>query len=122
MNAEKIKKWKQLSATLKTIKAQEFNLRKEIAEDVLKGAIGTVNARVDNYKVKAQQSERKKVDNEALLSIWPNLSEAEKAAVKWSPDIIISNYKAINPAERVALDSVVTTVPNAPTLKVEIIK
>ena len=122
MKSEKIKKWKQLAATLKTIKKQEFDLRKEIASEILKGAIGTVNATVDGYKVKAQQSQRQKIDNEALLSIWPNLTEAEKEAVKWLPEIIVSKYKAINQANRVALDSVITTVPNAPTLKVEIIK
>lgn len=121
MEKDKLTKWKQLSSTLQTIKAQEMELRKEIASEILKGTIGTVNASMHGYKIKAQQSERQKIDNEALLAIWSDLSTEEKNAVKWVPEIVVSQYKAIA-SNRSMLDSVITTVPNAPTLKIDIEK
>jgi len=122
MKIETIKKWKRLSATLKTIKKQEFDLRKEIAEKVLKGKTGTVNQKVSNFKLKAQQSERFKVDNEALLSIWSDLSEEEKETIKWSPEIKKREYDKIPLDRKKKLNSVLTKVPNAPTLSVTLIK
>lgn len=121
---EKIMEWKRLSATLKTVKTQEMELRKEIAKEVLKGHIGTKNEVIGTYKVKAQQSERQKVDNEALLSIWNDLTQAEKEVIQWKPEVIVSKYKALikSDAPKDKLLSVIETVKNAPTLKVEIVK
>lgn len=120
MTKEMIAKWKRLSATLKTVKRQEMELRKEIAESILNGQIGTVNVNMHGFKIKAQQSTRKLVDNEALLSLWSDLSEAEKEAVKWKPEIIERNYKQLS--EKDILDSVITMKVNAPTLKIEKVK
>ena len=117
MEKEKIAKWKKLSATLKTIKKQEIELRKEIAESILQGKTGTVNVNMHGFKVKAQQSTRKTVDNEALLSLWSDLTEPEKETVKWKPEIIEKQYKQLS--EKSMLDSVITLKVNAPTLKVE---
>lgn len=121
MTIEKTKliKWKQLSATLKTIKKQEMELRKEIAADTLQGAIGTVTNTYEGYKVKAQQSTRKTVDNEALISLWSDLTEPEKDCVKWVPQIVNADYKQLT--EKDMLDSVITLKVNAPTLKIDTI-
>ena len=119
---EKVAEWKRLSSTLQTIKKQEMELRKEIAKAVLNGHIGTKNSVIGGYKVKAQQSERQKIDNAALLSIWNDLTQAEKDTVQWKPEIKVKEYKALlndTNAPKDKLLSVIETVENAPTLKVE---
>lgn len=118
MNLEKLKKWKRLQATLKTIKSQEMNLRKEIAAEILDGQIGTVNMVFDKYKIKAVQQTRVKIDNDALLAIWSDLSADCQAAINWKPELSKREYKNIDINNRSMLDSVLTTVPNAPTLTI----
>ena len=122
MEKEQLTKWKQLAATLKTIKAQEMELRKALAAEIMQGKFGTVNLELHGYKVKCQQYERQKIDNEALLAIWSDLSEAEKACIKWVPEIVVSNYNAIARDAKKVLDSTITTVPNSPTLNVTVKK
>lgn len=120
MKIEQIKKWKRLQATLKTIKAQEMELRKELCKDILQGKLGTVNTVVDKFKLKAAQQTRLKVDSEALQAIWSDLTPEEQNSVKWSPEVIKSKYNALS--DKDMINSVITTVPNAPTLKIETIK
>lgn len=117
---EMFMKWKKLQATLKTIKAQEIKLRKDIANEITQQKVGTTNINRFNYKIKAVQQTRIKVDNEALLSIWSDLNEDEKDCIKWVPEVVKSKYKSLS--DKSTIDTVLTTVLSAPTLTVEAIK
>lgn len=117
----KIAKWKELASKLKSVKEEELQLRKEIAAEVIAHA-EMVNGRVtvretlEGYPCKAVQALNYRLDLGVLGSIWENLSEVEKAAVKMKPTLQTGPYKKL-PEDSLLHEAVISTLAT-PTLEV----
>ncbi len=110
--------WLQKSLELKDLKAAEMKLRKELCTEIFGGKVGKMRKKFmsDEFEVTAENSVAKKVDKEALTEMWDELSELEKAAIKWDPSLVAAGYKIVG--ENSILHECVTTKPTTPTLKV----
>jgi len=117
----KVKKWIDLSAQLKSIKAEEAELRTEIAESILEGKKkGTATGTVGNYTLKATGKINRNLDKDLLKVLWPDLSKEEKSAVKFSPSIVESEYKKLKATSK--LNRCIEEKPGLPGLELKAVK
>lgn len=115
---ELIVKWIKLSNKLAQIKETEMDLRKQIADHILAGKVkGSKTATIGKYKLSATAKVNTKIEREELQAIWPDLTAAEKAAVKFDPKLVAVEYKKV-PANSI-IHSVITDTPGAPSLSVK---
>ena len=120
---QRLGEWAETQAKLKTLKAVEALMRREICTEILAergmqdGRV-TVSENFANFRAKATQSLSYKVDDKALRAIWPELTEFEQAAVVYKPSLAMAVYKKL-PYDSL-LQDVITTTLAMPTLKVEI--
>lgn len=112
-----IEKWIDASATLKAVKEEEMELRKEICNELQEneGGIGTKNYLVQGFKLKATFALSYKIDEDKLKELMEQLSDEEKACIKWKPSIDVTAFKKV---ESDLLNEIVFATMSAPTLKV----
>lgn len=116
-----IAEWKQLQTTLKITKANEATARREICDEVGAGidlsekGRETVRTHVQGFDLKAVFTLNYSLDLDMLAQVWPQLNEADKAAVKMKPTLHEPTYKKL-PDESL-LHTAITTKPAAPTLE-----
>lgn len=113
-----IKEWHDLQLTLKDVKKHEMALRKEICNDLLKGE--TLPARkkvnIEGLEVKAENGVTHNFDQAVLNELLPELSSAEKMAIKWSPELKLRVYKKL--PEESLLHEAIIVKPSAPILTI----
>lgn len=119
---EAIMAWNAAKDALDVAKAREVELRKHIVGaqfDVNK--VGTQNVELGNgYKLRAVVKENYTLssDVEAVEDVLDTLEEWQaERLVKWSPRLMVSEYKQLDPADRAKIDKVLTIAPAAPTLE-----
>ena len=118
-----IHKWRELSDRLKTLKADEMKLRREIcdelsAEKTMKKGRITVTTMIDNLKVTSVQSISYSLDLDELGRLWQHLNKVESNCVKMVPTLKLAEYKAL-PSDNMLQDAIIGKLA-APTLKYEI--
>ena len=117
----KYREWLELSDRLKALKAKEMKMRKELCAEIFEGKFGAMKETFtsDNMKVVAENTVTYKLDIAGVSSVWEDLSTMQKTAVRWKPELILAQYKAL--VEPGILQECVTIQPAAPTLKVTIL-
>lgn len=105
---EKLARVKETELTLRNQIIEQFNpTKKEGSETRIFGGAKTTVKTSINYTV-----------NEAELTmIWDNLSDEEKSAVRFKPDIVAKNYRSLPDSS--ALRFVVTAKPGQPQVEVK---
>jgi len=118
----KLKEWAEMSRELKKLRDAEAVLRREICAGIIantpmeNGRV-TVKGESEDMDYKAVQTLTYKVDQAAVQALWANLSDTEKEAVVFKPNLALANYKKL--PESSLLHEVVTTVLAMPTLEVK---
>jgi len=120
-----LSKWIKTQALLKRIKTKEMQLRREICGNVLFGLTLPSRKKVvlDGYNIEAENKVNYSVEDAVYQAIEDELSIAEKAVIKWTPGLKLTEYKALlkqaeADEEELLLDEAITIKPTAPTLKV----
>jgi len=118
---EKVDSWISQKNKLNRAKKYELELRKEICDHILQGKIkGSKKGTIGKYILTASAKLNIKVDAELLESMWEELSEREKACIKYKPNIIAAEYKKLKGG--VKLNRCIDSKPGTPTLTLKSIK
>ena len=106
---------------LKYWKDKEAELRTKICTTVLEGkSVGTHNITKGKYKLKAVKKISYVLDPEMIDALWDDLSEEEKDSIKYSPKLLLNEYKELEDHE--VLDQAITIKPAMPTLTIEYVE
>ena len=117
----RLDQWLEVSAALKEAKEREKELRIEILEDFFPNAIeGTMNELDGEYIIKGSFKLSHKLNAKKLDAISKALTIEEENCIKWTPTLIMANYKELSEDERLNLDACVTVSPALPTLKISV--
>ena len=115
MNEKVVKEWIFTKDKLTQAKEQELKLRKEICEHILQEKIkGSKKGSIGVYVLVASAKLNNKLDAELLESIWKELSEKEKACIKYKPSLIAKEYNSLDGA--VKLHRCIDSKPGTPSL------
>lgn len=115
ISIKKITDWLKCKVLLAELKPEEMELRKELCEKILGSKTeGTVNFPTSMGILAAVASINYSIDKAALDKIWKKLTLEEKACIKWTPDLRVGKFKALESNSR--LQTVLTTKPATPTL------
>lgn len=121
VNKKLIELWLEYKDDLAEAKEHELELRKEICEHILEGKIkGSKKGTIGNYVLVASAKLNIKVDAELLESIWEELSEKEKACIKYKPSLIAKKYNSLDGALK--LHRCIDSKPGTPTLALKSVK
>lgn len=124
--------WKEAKAALDRYKALESEHRKSVVEtfsqDAKPGHSGTENVDVGwGYKLKIVHGLTYKLDNandgEKLDKVLDQIEKSMEGGniiaerlVKWKPELSVSEYKLLSPANKALIDSVLTITDATPTV------
>ncbi len=118
---DKVQLWITIASELKKIKEDEFAIRKEICEHILEGKIkGSKKGTIGKFVLNATAVINNKLDKELLESIWPDLSDEEKASVKYTPSLVAAEYKRL--PDNTLLNRAVDSKPGTPCLELKEVK
>jgi hypothetical protein len=112
-----IERWIDSATTLKAVKEEEMDLRKEICGSLQEAdsRYGTLNFDVHDFRLKATFGLSYKIDEAALEAIKGDLTEADLACIRWKPQLDVAAFKALGSD---LLNEIVIVTPAAPSLKV----
>lgn len=124
MSKTKLEIWYEMSRLLKETKEREAELRRELCEDFI-GKTEMVNGRVtvkgtdvdSLLEYKAVQTLSFNIDQAVLGTIWPGMSDIEKAVFKMKPTLQLRPYKAL-PENSIVHESIIAKLA-MPTLTIE---
>lgn len=124
--------WKEASALLAKIKVTEAELRKQVVEafsnDAKPGHSGTETLEIGwGYKLKIEHKLNYKLDNandcEKLDKVLDAIEKSMEGGniiaerlVKWSPELKLTEYKQLSPANKKLIDSVLTITDATPAV------
>lgn len=115
--------WLDMSRELKRLKVVEMELRKELCDERINlagmknGRMTTKGAEGDcSYKIVTALGY--KVDLGIYTALLNNLTEAEKACVRWKPELALAAYKKL-PEDSLLHEAVISKMA-APVLTVEV--
>lgn len=121
VNEKLIKNWLGWKDDLALAKKNELLLRKEICEHILGDKIkGSKKGTVGNYVLTASAKLNIKVDVELLESMWEELSDGERACIKYKPSLIAKEYNSLDGAMK--LHRCIDSKPGTPTLALKSVK
>ena len=121
VNEKLIKNWLGWKDDLALAKESELELRKKICELILGDKIkGSKKGSIGKYVLTASAKLNMKVDAELLESMWEELSDGEKACIKYKPNLIAAEYKNID--SQAKLHRCIDSKPGKPTLTLTSIK
>ena len=104
--------WKE---KLTEAKEKELLFRKEICEHILGDKIkGSKKGTIGIYVLSASAKLNIKLDAELLESMWKELSDGEKACIKYKPSLIAAEYKNVD--SQAKLHRCIDSKPGTPTL------
>ena len=111
-----IERWIDSATTLKAVKEEEMDLRKEICGSLQEAdsRYGTLNFDVHDFRLKATFGLSYKIDEAALEAVKGDLSEADLACIRWKPQLDVAAFKALGSD---LLNEIVIVTPAAPSLK-----
>jgi len=111
--------WHNKQQRLKELKAEEMKLRKSICADLLAGKIlpAKTTLILGELEVIAKNDLSYSVDSPVLEALWPELSDEEKKAIIYKPNLVMKIYKTLS--EDSLIQEAITSKPSAPTLKVK---
>ena len=108
----------EVKSQLEYYKQREKELRIKICDKVLEGQpTGTHRLTKGIYNLKAVKKVNYKIDNDLLTEVWDDLTEEEQAAVKYTPELRLTQYKQLEDSE--GIDQVITVTPAMPELTIE---
>ena len=108
-----------VQSQLKTLKAEELQLRKELSETLLGSAdIGTHTITSGMFICKATKKVSYSLDRAILQDIWDSLSDEEMEAIDFKPSIKMREYKGLT-AE--TIDEAITVKPAMPSIAISYI-
>ncbi len=122
---ERLKEWRKLARLLAKYKKSEFALRKDIAEATLKpddfNALGNGKVTVEdgNTEYAIVRNTVLGVDKAVLEAIYQDLSDEEKAVIKYEPKLDLRKYRNL-PEDSILHDAVVSRLA-APIIKLKVL-
>jgi len=121
INEKLIKNWLEWKDDLAFAKENELKFRKEICEHILGDKIkGSKKGTIGKYVLTASAKLNIKVDDELLESMWEELSDGEKACIKYKPSLIAKEYNSLDGAMK--LHRCIDSKPGTPTLTLKTVK
>ncbi len=95
-----------------------MRLRKELCSEILKDISlpAKLTVILDGFKVKAKIDTTYKLDEAVINQIFEKLSDEEKGALKFRPELNLKMYKKLSDSS--LLHAAVTTKPASPTLEI----
>lgn len=109
----------EVKTQLNALKAREMELRKKLIGPMLAQKLeGTVSQMIDGYKVAGTAVINRKIDPAVLDSIWAEMSEGERDAVRFKPELVLSNYRQLEARGSILMQAV-TSTPGTPSIKLE---
>ena len=113
--------WMEAQKQLTYWKGEEARLREKICTKILDGqAVGTTTVKKGKYTLKAVKKINYKFDHELLSYMWDDLSMEERAAVKYTPELRLKEYKKLEDHEM--LDKAISTSPAMPGLTITVVE
>lgn len=114
---QKLEEHRVMAADLKRLKADEMELRIDIAEQLSSDglAAGTHNFAFEGLKVKLVSKLNYRIDKDILETL--ELTEEEAECIRWKPELNLTKYKM---EEIDTLDEAIIVTTGAPTLTVEL--
>jgi hypothetical protein len=110
--------WMAAYETLQQAKADELRLRNAICDTHLTEKLeGTETTIYGNLKIAVTARLHRTIDRPVLDSIWEDLSEEEKAAVDFKPNLKLTQYKQLE-ANGSLITEAVTVKPGQASLKI----
>jgi hypothetical protein len=107
-----------LQMQLKRIKKQEMDLRVACAIKYFNDtAIGTSKLNFDKFDVKYVNRVNTRLEEDALIDAWDDLSDWEKACIKMKPTLINSVYSKTPKQYLDHLDNFIVVSPGAPSIE-----
>lgn len=115
--------WQQLAQQLEALKARELELRLQVAEFYFPEADDEGSTSMDlgeGWKLTLVKRVNRSMANskgetDAIVKQLP--PEVAEKVVGWKPELKLREYRKLAPEYRAVLDSVVTTRPGTPALK-----
>lgn len=110
-----------IQTLLKTTKAEESKLRRELAEAIKLESkeVGTHKIQEGDLMIKAVRKVSHSLNAAELEAAWDLLSEQEQSAVNWKPTLSLKVYKQL--ADTEMLDEYIEVKPAMPAIEVTII-
>lgn len=110
--------WMTALGKLNHLKETETSLRREIADHILNGKIkGSKKKNVGKFVMVATAKINESPDKDELKAIWPTLTKAEKACIRFKPELIAKKYAELPNDARIK--SVITAKPGMPSLELK---
>ena len=119
IDISQLAQWETIKNQLDKLKQKELDLRKEICDFILHGQQeGAKKVTIDELVVTATAKVNYNVDADILKDNWYFLSDSEKRAIKFKPEIKIKEYKKLKEI-RSKMADFITVKSGTPTLKVK---
>lgn len=114
---EKIERWIDAQETLKAVKEEEMQLRREICDAIQleNPGLGTKTATLEDFRLTATFGITYKIDDDKLGEVFHQMSPEERECIRYKPSLDVTRFKKI---ESDLLNEVVIAQQSAPTLKV----
>ena len=118
LTTNKVEKWIDAAAKLAHYKKLENDLRKQIADDLLEGKpTGTHHFFKFGYDIKIVKKNNTTIDTVVLSALQDDFSPEEKAAIKYKPELVAKNYKALEDHE--LIDHCLIVKPGLPSMEIQ---
>ena len=116
---QKIEQWLTDAKALAALKEKEVTLRREICLELFKGKIGEFkhNEEIGIFTVAAESKINRKVDLVTINAMYENLTDSERASVRFKPDLNLTQYRKL-PEDSQLHEAVTETPSPTPVLKV----
>lgn len=121
--SERLAVWYEMEINLGLLKAQEMTLRKELfAEAFPTPKEGTNKFSLpDGYVLDGQYKLDRKIDVAAYTQLLPKLREAKipvDKLLKWTPNLVISEYRTLDKESLHFFDQCLIIKPGAPAMEI----
>lgn len=113
-------KWIEIKNKLAELKREELELRNEIIDaftDKNTYSEGTLKFNEGEYNLTIGIGINRRIDESVLDNIYDDLTEEEKAVIKFKPSLVMKEYKNLSGDEK--LFEAIIERPSQPTLKIE---
>jgi hypothetical protein len=108
------------AAQIAALQARNAEIRTSLALEAMgtawQDAHGVQNLVVAGVKLKFECKQNYTVNGKELAKIYNSLSEEDKAAIKYKPEVSLTGLKAASPQGRALLNTVITSKPGLPTV------
>lgn len=119
LNKTHYQNWINASEQLKYWKEKEMELRLKICDHYLEALpTGTHTFHKSGYIIKPIKKISYNINKEILNNNWDKLSDEEKACVKFTPDLLLTQYKKLDDKSKILLNKAIETKPATPSLSI----